>query len=189
MDLFRLIRHCKLGSGAFLTAEQLPNGLSFSGNLPDLNLNWATTYEFKGRAKDHCGTICAINLALWILRQYDSNKELLFRLFYRQIKNGPTLSTSGLRRGFKLMGFPLKRKKIYNYEQLKTAITEGKPVCILLSTHGFHWHWVMAVGWREFPNGERYLRIVDNWRPTAERYYKLPEKAEWISAYKFSVIY
>lgn len=187
MNLFRIIRHCRQGSGAFLTKEQLPNGLSYAGHLPDIDLAWATTYDFKGRAKDHCGTICAMNLALWLLRQHQPSAELLFRFFYRQIKNGPTLSSFGLRRGFRLMGFPLKRQKIHSYEQLKAAIAEEKPVVILLSTQGLHWHWVMAVGWREFPNGERYLRIVDNWRPTSERYYKLPRQAEWLSAEAFTV--
>lgn len=187
MDLFRIIRHCKVGSGAFLSREQLPNGLSYSQKLSDIDLEWATTYDFMGRAKDHCGTICAMNLALWLLQQYNPHKELLFRLFYRCIKNGPTLSTRGMKKGFKVMGIPLKEQKIRSYEQLKNAIAEGQPVTILLSSHGLHWHWVMAVGWREFPNGERYLRIVDNWRPTSERYYKLPKDAEWISASSFVI--
>jgi len=185
MNLFSMIQHCKIGSGAFLCKEELPNGLSLSGNLPDLDLEWATTYEFKGRAKDHCGTICAVNLALWLLRQYKPHKEMLFRLFYHYIKKGPTLSTRGLKKAFKTIGFPLQRQRIKSYEQLKIAINQGKPVCILLSTQGFHWHWVMAVGWREFPNGERYLRIVDNWRPTSERYYKPPKDAEWLYSETF----
>ena len=87
MNLFRIIRHCRIGGGAFLCKEQLPNGLSHSANLPDIDLNWATTYDFKGRAKDHCGTICAMNLALWLLRKCQPHKELLFRSFYRCIKN------------------------------------------------------------------------------------------------------
>lgn len=185
MNLFRIFRHCQLGSGAFISPDGLPTGSIRSKELPDIDFTWATTYDFKGRARNHCGTICAVNLALWLLRQYKPHPELLFRIFYQYIKNGPTLSTIGLRQGFKHMGFPLKRQNLKNYEQLKTAIAEGQPVCILLSTQGFHWHWVMAIGWLEYSNGQRYLRIVDNWHPSPERYYKLPKDAEWIHASAF----
>ena len=63
--------------------------------------------------------------------------------------------------------------KLRTFEEIKNAINKKHPVGLLLMKNLFDWHWIMVVGYREYKSGQEYLRIVDGWNNTYNRFYKI----------------
>jgi len=55
----------------------------------------------------------------------------------------------------------------------------------LLAEGIVNWHWILGVGWREYSSGNFYMRIVDGWDGTANRFYKPYSDSLWISATEY----
>lgn len=75
-----------------------------------------------------------------------------------------------------------------NFTGIKTAIGKDRPCGILLADGLISWHWIMSVGYREYSNSSGYyMRIMDGWYDTVDRYYKLNTGSTWISATEYWV--
>lgn len=94
----------------------------------------------------------------------------------------------GLRQNFP----ELKSKDTY----LKNIITRQKNrirndnrVSVMsVGGYGFvDWHWILCVGYREYSNGGNYMRIVNGWDNTANKFYKINSGSLWISATEYWV--
>ncbi len=67
----------------------------------------------------------------------------------------------------------------------KTAIAKNRPCGILLADGIVNWHWILGVGWREYSSGNFYMRIVDGWDGTSNRFYKPYSDSLWVSATEY----
>ncbi len=184
-----------LGDGdyGFINFKDMPKGDFSEKTIPLNNLNFACTGDFNDIAKNHCGAVCALNIVLIL-----SQKEMLsmgesslekFREIHKIIGNGPTPSIArGLLKYAQSHGVKLNyQSDIKSFEDVKAAIHRGNPCGILLANAVLDWHWVTCVGYREYQNGEKYIRIADGWSKAASRFYKLNTGSAWISATEYFV--
>lgn len=51
----------------------------------------------------------------------------------------------------------------------------------------FSWHWIISVGYRQYNSGGNYMRVMDNWSNTVDRYYKIGTDSLWWSATEYWV--
>ena len=171
MRLFHIILHLLGKKSGFFRREQLPEGPSTDRNLPALPDRWDCTGDHNDCAKNHCAAVCICN-ALLYFRQ--GTAEELFEQTHQQLGNGPVFS---LRKAKKWFCY----HKIRCFCELETALADGQPCALLLSTSKHEWHWVLVVGCREYPDGSRWLRIADGWNKDGERYSHLLSDSDWLS--------
>ncbi|MDO5747871.1 MAG: hypothetical protein Q4P66_09500 [Actinomycetaceae bacterium] len=116
-----------------------------------------------------------------------------------------------LRGYFARRGYSLHYRSLRGLADVKRAIVAHHPVGLLLVDHPFSWHWVLGVGWRSYVTDSDmkpislnvdtsvkasevniaqsfgptdsldYIRIVDGWNATAERYYQPHHGSWWFS--------
>ncbi|MBQ8599076.1 MAG: hypothetical protein IJ411_03060, partial [Oscillospiraceae bacterium] len=160
MRLFSLLRHLLRKKSGFYRREQLPEGPFIARNLPSLPPRWDCTGNHK-QAKNHCAAVCVCN-ALLYFRQGTAAE--LFEHVHPQIGNGPVFFLRKAKRWFRY-------GKIRRFYELETALADGQPCALMISTPKHEWHWVLVVGCREYPDGSRWLRIADGWNREGERWY------------------
>ena len=162
----------------FRPRASLSRGLFHEVSLPVESLHWAVTGEYKGEAKNHCGAVCATNLAIYFSSQ--GYRELLegndrvrtFRQIHAYVGDGPVLRLlNRTRKYFISRGYSFACRMVRNYGEIKEALGEGRPSVVLLTSGPFDWHWVLAVGCRRYEDGREYLRVVDGWFDTSDRYF------------------
>lgn len=158
------------------------------------NINWAEMKNFDSFAKNHCAATFITNLCIFFENQgndgllIDNDIEKTFRHIHSKIGNGPIVTvTSKAKKYFKSKGYDLRYRSVVNSKEIKDAIINNHPLGILLAEAVFSWHWVLGVGYLEIDNLE-FLRIINAWEDTDDRYYLLNNKALFFSAKEYFLI-
>ena len=171
------------GNFVFLTEADLPQSSYRCDNVPLSDISWATTSEFNEHAYYHCGAVCITNLCLYFVSRGRRNlfvkndKSATFDAVHSFVGNGPKLTVAyAARRFFRTRYYRLKHRQVKNFSEFAEAIAADRPVALLLAESLFNWHWVVALGWRKYESGEIYLRIVNGWENSSERFYLVQGK-------------
>lgn len=180
----------------FLEAAALPPTPYIDCCLPLDGVDWVVTSDFSRIAKNHCAAVCLTNLAHWFAAQdpayaalaVEGGREETFRSVHALVGNGPVFAISGkARRWFAQKGFRLDRCRLWDASALQWAIRADMPCALLLVGGPLDWHWVLAVGWREYPSGEIYVRVADGWNRGADRFLPLHSRPRLVSAVAYSL--
>ncbi|NLC54946.1 MAG: hypothetical protein GX769_03590 [Erysipelothrix sp.] len=182
----------KKGRYNFISQANLPKGpyLGQELSLPS-DIKWAQTSDFNDIAKNHCGAVFITNLALYYKNiGYDkvltNNLSDTFSAVHTIVGNGPKmLIAKNSKTYFLQKGYKLKYKTFRSFKKVKTSLAKGQPLAVLLTTGILDWHWVMAVGWREYSCGERYLRVITGWDFTSNKFYRINKSAYLWSITKY----
>lgn len=184
----------------FVYEKDLPSikyeDINIIGITPD---SLSVTGTYSSMAKNHCATICLINLIKIMVKQkkeavlsvFDEKTEEkeLFTGIYAITGNGPVIAICRkLNRFLGNVNLFAQKTKYGNVEDVKEAIKNQIPVAVLLK--GFSmtdWHWVICVGVRTYEDGRVYLRIIDNWNKTLSRFMPADKKKPWISALSINI--
>ncbi len=170
----------------FKPAAALPDNYITDYVLPLRGMSFLTTGETMALARNHCAAVCAVNLLDVLLFQAENRKltlgeqENLFKAVHRHMGNGPvfrfdTRLNRFLRKepaGRRMP--PLSGGRIRGFDEIIRELHEGRPCMLLLAADPLHWHYVLAVGYREYEDGKRYLRIANSWQKSMDCFY--PEK-------------
>ncbi len=104
------------------------------------------------------------------------------------IGNGPVIRIAEKTKGyFRVRGYNLHYRKAFFYKGIKAAIEKNRPCAVLLSAGIAQWHWVIAVGYREYVNGEKYIQIINGWRNSSNQFIKVGSRAKIVSATQYWV--
>lgn len=175
----------------FINLKDMPKGGYSSANINYNGTIWVKTKDLEC-AKNHCGAAAATNIALYFANkgckklkiknsEYDTFLEL-----YKTIKDGPVARIANkIREYFLIKGYNLNYGTIRDYQDVKKAIKMDMPLTFLLSASLSNWHWVVAVGWREYANGDKYIQIVDGWNSNAARFYKVGSNFNYLFMTKY----
>lgn len=185
-------RHRHAGDYGFCGRSALPLSSYETQSLNMKPIRWATTGDFQKAAYNHCGAVFVTNLALYFdqlgykdLQVNDSMSDT-FAVVHQIVGNGPVALLAGKAQTyFAGRGYLLKSRRVGTLRRLKLAIANQHPLGILLAQGWVDWHWILVVGWRQYSTGETYLRIVDGWHPTENRFYKVGGGAAWWSATEY----
>lgn len=185
------------GDYGFIDWEDMPSGTYDWDIIPNaVSTDWATTSEFTSIAKDHCGATAVTNLALYFANcgYSDLKKDSVYDTFvavHDIVGNGPVMTIAGsAKKYFSRCGYNLSYRSVGNFDSVKGEIGKGRPCGILLANAILDWHWVICVGYRDYTpteTGEGYMRIVDGWNDTTERFYLCSSGSEWISSTSYNV--
>ncbi len=162
----------------FMDEKDLPKG-PFKGQ--DLvNCDWDITSNHNDIAKNHCGAVLVNNLAIYFENigyrdlMVNKNKRETFVEIHKIVGNGPVLYLDKkIKLFFSIRGYKIKSERISSFEQIQKAISNKEPLSLLLMSNPLDWHWVMVVGCRKYSSGQEYLRILDGWNNTYNKFYKL----------------
>lgn len=181
----------------FFDLNDMPGGAHTDFCIPFENTLWLATKDLKDKnARNLCGAAAAANLAAYFINcGYSALKAGSIEQTYREVHsivgNGPKMTIArGAVKYFAKCGHDLhfktdrsiSKKSRINF--VKNAVSLGRPCGILLADKLFSWHWVLAVGYREYTDGV-YLRIVDGWSNNASRFYKPGYGSVWISTTEY----
>lgn len=182
------------GDYGFVDLSAMPQGNYAEGNIPFEGINWAVTREFSSLAKNHCAAVCVMNAALYFLdlsagKLLPAGRENAFKAIHKLTGNGPVFFTAGkAKKYFSSCGVKLRTGTFgANFTKIQSSVQAGDPCVILLSNALVSWHWVLCIGWREYEQGERYLRIVDGWNSTPDRFYPINKSSRWITSTQYSM--
>lgn len=184
----------KKRSYGFIDKKDLPGREFQSADLRLLNnINWAKTSTYKNEAVNHCAAVFLLNLMIYFKEiGYDNlqfkNIDKAFYKVHNIVGNGPKIFIAPKAKAiFIVYGYSLLSKNIKSFSELKQSINNNRPLGLLLYDGILNWHWVMAVGWREYNNGDQYIRIVDGWNATSNKYYKINSGSAWWSATSYAI--
>ena len=166
----------------FIKSHNLDNK-SFVFNRIKLanNIKWAKTDSYNHIAKNHCGVISVLNLALYFneigyKNLLDNDIDKTFNDIYKIIKNGPVLRLdSKAKKYFKAKKYNLNSKRIKGFDQIKKSIDLNHPCIMLLMKNPFSWHYCVVVGYRIYED-KKYVEVIDNWHTTS-RFYMLNKES------------
>lgn len=183
------------GDYGFIDLINMPSGTYTSDTiLSATSTDWAIMDEFNSIANNHCGATAVTNLALYFAQRGKTNLKInssrldTFKAVHKIVGNGPVMMIAGSAKDyFKDRGYTLNYSSVGDFSGIKTATTNDRPCGILLADGLFSWHWILSVGWRQYTNGGNYMRIMDGWYDTVNRYYKLNSGSTWISATEYWV--
>lgn len=182
------------GGYGFYNWGDMPSGSYTSDWIPFGSTDWAITGDYSSFAENHCGATCVTNLALYYASRGYSNlkvsnsKDSTFKKVYDIVGPGPVMTIADeAKQYFKERGYTLKYSSVGYFSGVKTAIGNDRPLGILLCNGIVDWHWVLCVGYREYTTGDDYMRIVDGWNNTANRFYKVNSGSLWVSATEYWV--
>lgn len=178
----------------FMDSRNMPDGDYDFGELSCEGIRWAVTSDFSDLAVNHCGAVAVTNLALYFARNgYRSlagggDKRALFGDIHKLVGNGPRITIAGgAKRIFAAKGYRLHTQKVKNFAALKQAVEKGHPCAVLLMADLLEWHWTLAVGWREYVSGGRYIRLMDGWNRDTDCFYQPGKGAKWMAATEYWV--
>lgn len=164
----------------FININNMPGGSYKYSDLPFEGIDWATTGPYSDIARDHCGAVFVTNLAIYFANRgfdnllIDNDRYKTFREIHKIIGNGPVAVVAcKARKYFSSRGYSLKYRKVCSFNGIQASILNNRPLGILLTNNIASWHWVMAIGWRRYDSEGKYLRIVDGWNNTSDRFYKI----------------
>ena len=164
----------------FIDNNNMPSESCNYGDLPLEDINWAVTKSYNDIARNHCGAAFVTNLALYFSSQgftnllIDNDINKTFTAIHKIVGNGPVAVISyKARKYFSNRGYSLRYRKTCSFKSIQAAISNNRPLGILLTNNIASWHWVMAIGWKQYDSSGKYLRIVDGWNNTSDKYYKI----------------
>lgn len=179
------------GDYGFIDWNQMPSGSYYSDDIPYGGIDWITTSEVSDIAKNHCGATAVTNLSLYFAnRGYTKLKRATnrdtFIAVHDVVGNGPKMTIADdAKEYFSDCGYTLYYHTSKNFDNIKAATSKDRPCGILLVDGIVSWHWILSVGYRDYTSGDHYVRIVDGWNDTADRFYKLNNGSLWISATQY----
>ncbi|NMB44730.1 MAG: hypothetical protein GX995_11465, partial [Clostridiales bacterium] len=71
------------------------------------------------------------------------------------------------------------------YKGIKEALDKNRPCAVLLTAGLTKWHWVIAVGYREYITGEKYIQVINGWRNSSDQFFKLKDGSKIVSATEY----
>ena len=153
---------------------------------------WLTMNEVNDIAYDHCGATAVTNLALYFRQRGKRNlkindsKRSTFIAVYKIVGHGPVATIAGSAvRYFSNRGYSLNYSGANTFAEVKRAVRADRILGILLADGIFSWHWILGIGYREYPNGDSYIRVINGWDNTTYKYYKLHTGSSWISSTQY----
>ena len=83
----------------------------------------------------------------------------------------------------------LQCSAVSSFTDIKSSINNNTPCTMLLMNSLLNWHWMLAIGWRTYPSDGslQYVRVVDGWYDTTNRYYKWNDSATFYSGRKHTL--
>lgn len=191
IDYFKRILYGK--DYNFINSIDMPKGKYISKKLKNISsIDWISTSDTDTIANNHCGATAVTNMAIY----YDflgndnlvinENKIYTFKEIHKIIGNGPVpIISIGAKKYFKTRGYNLLKYSTKSFKEIKNSIDENNILGVLLFNGIFNWHWVLAVGYREYENGERYLQIVNGWENSSNVFFKLNSGVGLVFATKY----
>ena len=179
------------GDYGFVNWSDMPSGGYSASTLSCSSVNWVVTSDFDDIATNHCGATAVTNLAEYFYSkgysnlQKSSNRDT-FIAVHKIVGNGPVKTIADKAKTyFSNCGYSLNYKSVGDYAAMKTAIKNGRPCGVLLADGIVQWHWILSVGYREYSAGDHYMRIMDGWNRTIDRFYKINTGSLWVSATEY----
>ncbi|MDO5028754.1 MAG: hypothetical protein Q4E36_05760 [Bacillota bacterium] len=182
--IFEKIKSLFLGRGdyGFLDEQSLPK-VPFTEKFITgaLDQKFIVTSDHNDIAKNHCGATAATNLGLLYLDKVDQSE--LFAAMYEKIGQGPViLIGKKISDVFKTYGKSLCYYRTRNLEKILAGLKDNSMAILLLASGIFAWHYVMALGYRIYEDGESYLIIQDGWHKNKFFYYKINQGSLLLAA-------
>lgn len=183
------------GDYGFIDWGDMPSGTYSSQTITSASsTSWITMSDTSHLADKHCGATAATNIALYYAnRGYNNlkinNSEIdTFKAVHKIIGNGPVMMIAeGTKQYFKDRGYSLSASSVDDFSNMKSAADNDEIQGVLLADGIFNWHWILAVGYRQYNSGGDYMRIVNGWDNTIDIFYKVNSGSVWISATKYWV--
>lgn len=174
---YMLLRPFGDGDYGFAALGDMPAGEYVSADISALCTAWAVTGDFSAVAENHCAAVAVMNLALYFAA--GGRPELkkpsygdTFAAVHKAVGNGPVFRLTGrAKRYFANCGYVLASRPLGDYGGIRAAVNNGHPCVLLLADGLLQWHWVLAVGCREYAGGGEYIRLVSGWHRAADRFY------------------
>lgn len=172
------------GSFNIIDRSDLPSGSYTSKNIPSYSsVTWGRTGEFSGvnGAKNHCGATAAFNVVNYYRTRYGrsnlfySNSRIsTFTKLHEKIGNGP-VTFIGLNSGLKTYvnsrtGSSYSGNGNGGYANIKSQIFSGNMCVVLLSAGIVDWHYVNAIGYRDYYSGSSFINVIDGWNNTTSKF-------------------
>lgn len=175
---FKLSKQAKKGYG-FINWNKMSNGNYISNSIDYEATDWVKTKDLS-YGTNHCASTAATNIVLYFANKgytdlkADNSEHSTFIEIHKRIKNGPVASIANkTKQYFSERGYRLKYSKVSSFDSFRMAIDNDRPCAVILSASLFNWHWILAVGWRIYDSGEKYIQIVDGWNGNSNRFYKI----------------
>lgn len=181
------------GDYGFIDWDNMPSGSYTADTIPLSGVSWVITSDFADIANDHCGATAVTNLALYFTSKGYSNLKKgnnrdTFIAVHDIVGDGPVMTIADKADTYFFdCGYTLNYESIGTYDSLKKAIRKDKPCGILLANGIVDWHWIIGVGYRDYFDESDYIRIMDGWNRTVNRFYRLNSGSLWISATSYSM--
>lgn len=183
------------GDYGFIDWGNMPSGSYSSKTITNASsTSWITTYDTLHLADDHCGATASTNIALYYANRGYSNLKInnskidTFKAVHKIIGNGPVIMIAGgTEQYFQDRGYSLSSSFVGDFSGIKSAANKNQIQGILLADGIDSWHWILAVGYRQYNSGGNYMRIVNGWHNTIDVFYKINYGSSWISATKYWV--
>ena len=192
---------CGDGDYGFIDGADIPSGSYNTSSISGYrNVQWISTGETASFAQNHCGSVAVTNLALYFTERgnvnlmVDNSRIETFKAVHKVVGNGPKMTIAeDAKKYFSNCRYTLKYStyhSVYMSDRIAAenkAIRNNRPCGILLEDGIDSWHWVIAVGYRNYTSGDSYFQIVDGWSNNASKYYKPGEGSNWISMTEYWV--
>lgn len=188
------------GDYGFINSSDMPTGSRTTNYISGYSvIQWVSTGETSAYASNHCGSVAVTNLALYFAKQkpnlmVNNDRIETFKAVHKVVGNGPKMTIADEAVDyFKAHEVTLNFSTNRNIDMTKriaaenTAIDKGRPCALLLQEAMYSWHWILAVGYRNYTEGGKYFQIVDGWSNNATRYYKPGVGSVWVSMTEYWV--
>lgn len=193
---------CGDGDYGFIDVSNMPSGANTSCSINNYAyVDWVSTGETSSYASNHCGSVAVANLALYFVERgktnlmVDNDRIETFKAVHNVVGNGPKATIADdaeeyfNNRGYNLEYYTDRSVSLNNRIAAENeAIRNNRPCGLLLEDDLNSWHWVIAVGYKNYTSGDKYFQIVDGWSNNASRYYKPGVGSAWISMTEYWVV-
>ncbi len=166
-----------------LKGSSLPPYGYFADNLSGSfgkEIKWGTTTEFDRYGKNHCASVSIFNAIQYYGHRLNDpglnhrSRPDIFQSIYALAGRGPTAPLayrSALRNSMITPYRAYTRRRAVSWSNYVAAIRDQRMIYLVLWPSLFNAHYVNGIGFREYYSGGKYVRIVDNWSNTTDRYY------------------
>ena len=177
-----------------VSKKELPDFKYEDKKLDTKDIHWAIMDDFSDLAKNHCAPTFITNLAIYFQAKgyenllIDNDIKKTFTHIHKMTGNGPVITTARTaKKYFFQRGYRLKYETVKSFSEIKKAIDDNMPISLLIMKSIFSWHWVMGIGYLDSKDYD-FVRIINAWDDTDERYYLINEGALFISAKKYQIV-
>jgi len=161
------------------------------------SVNWQVTSNFKNIAKNHCAAVAVTNLAMYFYKcgyynlMVDTRRKgrsayETFVEVHKIVGNGPVVTVAEkAKKYFKSRGYSLKSSSVFSIGAVKKAIDKNRPVVTLIANGLFSWHQIICIGYRMYTGGAFYMRVIDGWNNSTNKYYRVYQGSLWMSSTQY----